>query len=94
MGISKCSYCGRQRSFSEIKDGEVSHGICPECSMKEFDFSDKYVEDDAKGEMGGGYGDWNGEWPFAKDRPDIVARLDVIKKGLEREGGGTSERKG
>lgn len=93
MGISKCSYCGRERSLSELKDGEVSHGICPECSMKEFDFSDKDVEDDARAEVGGGYGDWQGEWPFAKDRPDIVKRVSEIQGRLNSEGAGGEKRK-
>ena len=82
MGISKCSYCGRERSASKLEGDLVSHGICEECNMKEFEASDEDISSDMKNEIGQGYSLWNGEWPLSKDRPDIVLRVENIRKEL------------
>mgnify|MGYP001617604962 CR=1 FL=1 len=60
MGISKCSYCGRERSAPNVPEGKISHGICPECSVAEFGTSKKELEEARAIEKleGLDYGDW------------------------------------
>jgi len=96
MSQSKCSHCGRIREmYAELDGGLVSHGICPECTLKfyEGDSTDNDVLESLREEIGK-YGEWHGCWPYTDERPDITARVKIIKKRLAREGNSVGERKG